>query len=104
MATFWFSPPVFVKTELVGVSYACNNVRGASEQLLKWPKRGPKWHRASALCLAAWRVRRSTPRKSEVPSRLPLRRPRCLFPTRWMGDHGKVCESGVASRIIITIV
>lgn len=53
MATIWFSPPVFVKTELVGVSYACNNVRGASEQLLRWPKRGPKWHRASALCLAA---------------------------------------------------
>ncbi|TIM65667.1 MAG: DUF982 domain-containing protein [Mesorhizobium sp.] len=53
MATIWFSPPVFVKTELVGVSYACNNVRGASEQLLKWNKRGPKWHRASALCLSA---------------------------------------------------
>ncbi|RWC38147.1 MAG: DUF982 domain-containing protein [Mesorhizobium sp.] len=53
MATLWFSPPVFVKTELVGVSYACNNVRGASEQLLKWNKRGPKWHRASALCLSA---------------------------------------------------
>lgn len=40
MATIWFSPPVFVKTELVGVSYACNNVRGAAEQLLKWPKKG----------------------------------------------------------------
>lgn len=35
MATFWFSPPVFVKTELVGVSYGCNNVRGAAEQLLE---------------------------------------------------------------------
>ncbi|CAH2405281.1 DUF982 domain-containing protein [Mesorhizobium ventifaucium] len=53
MATFWFSPPVFVKTELVGVSYGCKNVRGAAEQLLKWTKRGPKWHRASALCLQA---------------------------------------------------
>ncbi|MCF6119148.1 DUF982 domain-containing protein [Mesorhizobium muleiense] len=53
MATLWFSPPVFVKTELVGVSYACNNVRGAAEQLLKWNRRGPKWQRASALCLQA---------------------------------------------------
>ncbi|RWO26653.1 DUF982 domain-containing protein [Mesorhizobium sp.] len=53
MATLWFSPPVFVKTELTGVSYGCNNVRGAAEQLLKWTKRGPKWHLASALCLSA---------------------------------------------------
>ncbi|RWA98200.1 DUF982 domain-containing protein [Mesorhizobium sp.] len=53
MATIWFSPPVFVTTERVGVSYRCNNVRGAAEHLLKWTQRGPKWHRASALCLSA---------------------------------------------------
>lgn len=66
---------MFVKTELVGVSYACNNVRGASEQLLKWNKRGPKWHRASALCLSALEGEEVDRRHS----RLPLKRPRCSF-------------------------
>ncbi|RWQ28343.1 MAG: DUF982 domain-containing protein [Mesorhizobium sp.] len=56
MAPIWFSPPVFVKTELVGVSYACNNVRGASEQLLKWNRRGPKWRAAVRACIDAFEV------------------------------------------------
>ncbi|AZO09702.1 DUF982 domain-containing protein [Mesorhizobium sp. M3A.F.Ca.ET.080.04.2.1] len=53
MSLHWFSPPVAVKTSRVGVTYQCNSVEGAAEQLLQWTKRGPKWHSAVQLCMDA---------------------------------------------------
>ncbi|ESX63846.1 hypothetical protein X759_33145 [Mesorhizobium sp. LSHC420B00] len=52
MATHWFVPPVFVKTE-TGVRHGCNNAREALEQLKMWTRRGPRWHKAATLCLSA---------------------------------------------------
>ena len=48
-----FSPPVSVRTERPGLSYNVNNVEEASEQLVKWTKRGPKWNLAVRVCIAA---------------------------------------------------
>ncbi|WP_352972579.1 DUF982 domain-containing protein [Mesorhizobium sp. M1334] len=50
MALHWFNPPVFVKTDRPGVTYGVNHVEGAAEELMKWPKRGPKWK----LALQSW--------------------------------------------------
>ncbi|MER9669956.1 DUF982 domain-containing protein [Mesorhizobium sp. M0203] len=52
MATHWFVPPVFVKTE-TGVRHGCNNAKEALEQLKMWTRRGPRWHKAVTLCLSA---------------------------------------------------
>ncbi|RWO01208.1 DUF982 domain-containing protein [Mesorhizobium sp.] len=49
MATLWFVPPVFVKTETEGGS----NARAALDQLRTWTRRGPHWHKAWTLCLSA---------------------------------------------------
>ena len=49
----WFDPPVSVKTSALGRIYEVNNVRTASQQMLEWTKRGPKWRNAIAVCLAA---------------------------------------------------
>ncbi|RWO19075.1 MAG: DUF982 domain-containing protein [Mesorhizobium sp.] len=53
MALHWFNPPVYVTTDRPGLCCGVSHVEGAAEQLLKWTKRGPKWQRASALCLQA---------------------------------------------------
>ncbi|MER9669957.1 DUF982 domain-containing protein [Mesorhizobium sp. M0203] len=53
MATDWFSPPVYVRTDRPGVSYGSNNVEGAAEELMKWTKMGPKWRKAVQLCADA---------------------------------------------------
>ncbi|RRI06389.1 DUF982 domain-containing protein [Mesorhizobium tamadayense] len=54
MALHWFDPPVYVKTDQVGMRYGVNHVEGAAEQLLKWPRRGgEKWQAAVELCIAA---------------------------------------------------
>ncbi|RWB99646.1 MULTISPECIES: hypothetical protein [unclassified Mesorhizobium] len=51
MATLWFVPPVFVKSETNGVRHGCNNARAALKQLKRWTRRGPCWHKAWTLCL-----------------------------------------------------
>ncbi|MER9616739.1 DUF982 domain-containing protein [Mesorhizobium sp. M0207] len=53
MATRWFSAPVYAKTDRPGVTYGCNNVEGAAEELMKWTKMGPKWREAVQLCIDA---------------------------------------------------
>ncbi|MER8911772.1 hypothetical protein NKH99_29700 [Mesorhizobium sp. M0854] len=69
MATHWFSPPVYVKTDRPGVTYGCNNVEGAAEELMKWAKMGPKWRKAVQLCADKRSVRlsRLLPRRRGVP-------------------------------------
>ncbi|MER8383363.1 DUF982 domain-containing protein [Mesorhizobium sp. M0114] len=57
MATHWFSRPVYVKTDRPGVTYGCNNVEGAAEELMKWTKMGPKWRKAVQLCADAFQDR-----------------------------------------------
>lgn len=52
MALHWFSPPVRVSGEIVGMAYDVNSVEAASEQLLMWTKRGPKWNLAVRVCMA----------------------------------------------------
>ncbi|MER9061320.1 DUF982 domain-containing protein [Mesorhizobium sp. M0698] len=44
---------MYVKTDRPGVTYGCNNVEGAAEELLKWTKMGPKWRKAVQLCIEA---------------------------------------------------
>ncbi|MER9561008.1 DUF982 domain-containing protein [Mesorhizobium sp. M0571] len=53
MATHWFYPPVYVRTDRLGVTHRCNNVEGAAEELLKWTKMGPKWRKAVQVCIDA---------------------------------------------------
>jgi hypothetical protein len=53
MASLWFVPPVFVKTETDGVRHGCNNTRAALEHLKRWTRRGPRWYKAWTLCLSA---------------------------------------------------
>ncbi|MER8385267.1 DUF982 domain-containing protein [Mesorhizobium sp. M1380] len=57
MATHWFSRPVYVKTDRPGVTYGCNNVEGAAEELMKWTKMGPKWNLAVQACIDAFEGR-----------------------------------------------
>jgi hypothetical protein len=52
MALHWFNPPVYVSTDRPGLTYGVSHVEGAAEQLLKWTKRGPKWKKAVAACMA----------------------------------------------------
>ncbi|RJT22999.1 DUF982 domain-containing protein [Mesorhizobium waimense] len=53
MALHWFNPPVYVRTDRPGIRFGVSHVEGASEQLLKWTKRGPKWKQAVETCMAA---------------------------------------------------
>ncbi|MDX8502440.1 DUF982 domain-containing protein [Mesorhizobium sp. VK4C] len=53
MSLHCFSPPVTVRSGSPGVTYQCNSVEGAAEQLLRWTTRGPKWHSAVHLCMDA---------------------------------------------------
>ncbi|RWP62570.1 DUF982 domain-containing protein [Mesorhizobium sp.] len=47
------NPPAHVKTDRPGLRDGVSHVEGAAEQLLEWTRKGPKWQRASALCLQA---------------------------------------------------
>ncbi|RUZ81261.1 DUF982 domain-containing protein [Mesorhizobium sp. M7A.F.Ca.US.006.01.1.1] len=53
MPLHWFNPPVYVRTDRPGIRFGVSHVEGASEQLLKWTKRGPKWKQAVETCMAA---------------------------------------------------
>ena len=48
----WFHPPVYIRTDRPWLTYVCTNVEGAAAQLMKWPKRGPKWKEAIDACTA----------------------------------------------------
>ncbi|RWO32234.1 MAG: DUF982 domain-containing protein [Mesorhizobium sp.] len=48
-----FSSPVYVRTDRPGFRYGVDHVQDASEQLLKWIERGPRWNKAMILCLSA---------------------------------------------------
>ncbi|MER8580386.1 hypothetical protein NKG95_16885 [Mesorhizobium sp. M1423] len=39
------------------MTYGCNNVEGAAEELMKWTKMGPKWRKAVQLCADAFQDR-----------------------------------------------
>jgi hypothetical protein len=54
MARHWFAPPVDVKVPgRVGLRLHVNSVEVAAEELLKWPKRGPRWRKGVETCMAA---------------------------------------------------
>jgi hypothetical protein len=53
MAHIWFNPPVYVRTDRPGLRFAVSHVQGASDELMKWANRGPKWHLAVRACMAA---------------------------------------------------
>ena len=53
MALHWFNPPVPVSGECIGMTHNVSNVETASEHLLQWTKRGPKWNQAVRVCMAA---------------------------------------------------
>ncbi|MER8406980.1 DUF982 domain-containing protein [Mesorhizobium sp. M1307] len=53
MGLHWFYPPVCVRGDRPGVRYGITHVEGASEHLLKWTKRGPRWNLAVRVCVAA---------------------------------------------------
>ncbi|MER9618668.1 DUF982 domain-containing protein [Mesorhizobium sp. M0207] len=48
---------MYVKSDRPGVTYGCNNVEGAAEELMKWTKMGPKWRKAVQLCADAFQDR-----------------------------------------------
>ncbi|WP_352720277.1 DUF982 domain-containing protein [Mesorhizobium sp. M0306] len=74
MATHWFSPPVYVKTDRPGVTYGCNNVESAAEELLKWTKMGPKWRKAVQLCADPFQDRVTSEEVRQASRLLPRRR------------------------------
>ncbi|MER8733748.1 DUF982 domain-containing protein [Mesorhizobium sp. M1227] len=51
MVTYWFSPPVPVKTEGPGLTHHVNNAVAAANELLKWTNRGPHWNLAVRVCV-----------------------------------------------------
>ncbi|TGQ83697.1 DUF982 domain-containing protein [Mesorhizobium sp. M00.F.Ca.ET.151.01.1.1] len=53
MALHWFSPPVYIKDTKPGMTAGINHIEGASERLLTFTKRGPKWDLAVRACMAA---------------------------------------------------
>ncbi|CCV09477.1 conserved hypothetical protein [Mesorhizobium metallidurans STM 2683] len=48
----WFCSPVFVRTDQPEGRYGVDHAQEAAEQLLKWSKRGARWHKAMRLCQA----------------------------------------------------
>ncbi|RWB57110.1 MAG: DUF982 domain-containing protein [Mesorhizobium sp.] len=46
----FFSSPVYVRTDRPGLRYRVDHVQKAAEQLRKWSKRCPRWHKAMILC------------------------------------------------------
>ncbi|ESX47222.1 hypothetical protein X762_19580 [Mesorhizobium sp. LSHC426A00] len=53
MSLHWFNPPVPVSGARAGMTYNVSNVEAASDHLLQWTKRGPKWNLAVRVCMAA---------------------------------------------------
>ncbi|MER8571402.1 DUF982 domain-containing protein [Mesorhizobium sp. M1409] len=53
MALHWFSPPVYIKALQPGVTSGISHVEAASEELLRFTKKGPKWKLAVRVCMAA---------------------------------------------------
>ena len=50
----WFSPSVPVRSATeAGLTHNVSDVLAASEQLLKWTKRGPMWRKAVEACVHA---------------------------------------------------
>jgi hypothetical protein len=53
-AMMWFSSPAPVRSATKpGLTHNVSNVQTASEQLLTWAERGPKWRKAVQVCMAA---------------------------------------------------
>ncbi|RUX98102.1 MULTISPECIES: DUF982 domain-containing protein [unclassified Mesorhizobium] len=48
-----FLSPVHVRSDLPGSRQRIEHVEGAADELLKWAKRGPRWHKAMTLCSSA---------------------------------------------------
>ncbi|WP_404927171.1 DUF982 domain-containing protein [Mesorhizobium sp. ORM16] len=59
MALHWFSPPVYVRSDKVGITTGISHVEGAAQELIKWRKRGPKWKTAVQLCVDCFADRAS---------------------------------------------
>jgi hypothetical protein len=78
MASHWFNPAVYVKTDRPGLRFGVSHVEAASEQLLKWTKKGPKWAYAVCVCRAALAEEVPLSRPVRHSRRLPRRR-RCSF-------------------------
>ena len=57
MALHWFNPPVYVRTDRPGIRFGISHVEGAVEELMKWPKKGPKWKKAVQSCIDAFEDR-----------------------------------------------
>lgn len=43
----------------VGITLGVSNVEAAAEELMKWPKKGPKWNKAVQLCIDCFEDRAS---------------------------------------------
>jgi hypothetical protein len=61
MATLWFSPPVSIRASYG--RHNVSNVQAASEELMKWTVRGPRWQQAVQSCIDAFEGR-VTPNKA----------------------------------------
>ncbi|AZO41473.1 DUF982 domain-containing protein [Mesorhizobium sp. M7D.F.Ca.US.005.01.1.1] len=48
-----FLSPVYVRSDLPGSRQRIDHVEVAADELLKWAKRGPRWHKAMILCRSA---------------------------------------------------
>ncbi|RUX61710.1 DUF982 domain-containing protein [Mesorhizobium sp. M7A.F.Ca.CA.002.09.1.1] len=59
MALHWFNPPVYVRSDRVGITAGISHVEGAAEELMKWPRKGPKWNKAVQVCIDAFEDRAS---------------------------------------------
>ena len=59
--TLWFSPPVPVRANYG--RHNVSSVQAASEELMKWSKRGPQWQQAVQSCIDAFEGR-VTPNKA----------------------------------------
>ena len=64
----WFSPVVPVRGAN-GMTHNVSNVQAAAEELIRWPKRGPKWALAVRVCMAAL-AEEATPQEARRAFRL----------------------------------
>ncbi|TPK78200.1 DUF982 domain-containing protein [Mesorhizobium sp. B2-4-17] len=53
MALHWFAPPVYIKALQPGATSGISHVEGASQELLRFTKKGPHWNKAIRVCMAA---------------------------------------------------
>ncbi|MBZ9671642.1 DUF982 domain-containing protein [Mesorhizobium sp. ES1-3] len=79
MSLHWFSPPVPIRTTEAGVRLHVSNVESASEELLKFTKRGPYWDRALSVCMAAL-TDLATPQEARRCFRLAAKEEGALLP------------------------